>query len=140
MSSNAPEQMSFEIYERELINPLHGHALSPLEQYVASLLLDASSEKPIGTTEIIAHVKLSLDLKITRRVLSEVVRTLRKAHTFPIMSRRKQPAGYWWCQGKDEMIEFIETFKSQARDEMHTIGVMVRANYPELAGQLRLEM
>ena len=129
-----------QLFESELLNPMRGHELSPLEEFVGSLLLDASSEKPIYNAMIRQMVQASsLHQEISERTVKEIIRTLRKDHAFPIISRRKPPSGYWWCSSKREMEEFIEVFKSQALDELHTLSRIVKSNFPELAGQLRLE-
>jgi hypothetical protein len=39
----------------------------------------------------------------------------------------------------EEMTEFVESFKSQALDELHTLSKIVKHNYPALLGQLSLE-
>lgn len=133
--------LKHEIFERELASPLQGHALTRAEEFVANLLLAATSQQPIGIKRIVAESRVSESLARTldERTLKGIIRTLRKRHAFPIIARRMKPAGYWWCGSADEMEQFIESFKSQALDELHTIGRMVRHNYPELVGQLRLE-
>ena len=128
------------IFEYELLNPLRGHKLSELEEYVANLLLDASSEHPIGNEQICVSIKLRFKQAIGSRAVKGIIRTLRKDHAFPIIARRKKPNGYWWCASKREMEAFIESFRAQALDELHTLGRIVRENFPELAGQLRLEL
>ena len=133
------EQLKFGLFERELINPLHGHELTVLETYIAGLLLDASSERPIDNESIRACVHRAIGQQITSRTVKSVIRDLRRNHHFPIISRRKPPGGYWWCSSPSEMNEYIRTFRSQAVDELHTLSLIVRANYPELAGQLVLE-
>ena len=135
-----PEQIKFETYERELINPLRGHELTDLERYIASLLLDARSERPLGVAQIITHVEMALaGLRIDERKVKSVIRALRKSHAFPILSRKSKPSGYWWCDSVGEMQNYIEQWKAQPLDELHTLSVIVRQNYPALAGQLRLE-
>jgi len=136
----SPEQLKFEVYENELLNPLRGHKLTELESYVANLLLDARSDRPIENEMIRISIDLSMNRKVTDRTVKNIIRSLRKEHHFPIVSRRKQPAGYWWCSSKQEMLDYIETFKGQALDELHTLNRIVKANYPELAGQLRLDL
>lgn len=131
---------SGEIFEHELLNPLRGHELTELEKYIASLLLDANAEKPIGIEEIIVHVELQLHQSLSDRRVKQIIRALRKEHAFPILANRQRPSGYWWAGSKEEMEEFLESFLSQPRDEFHTASRMVKANYPELAGQLKLDL
>lgn len=128
------------IFESELLNPLRGHDLSEEEAYVANLLLDASSEKPMDNDSIRRALEMKFDRSCDARTIKKIIRTLRKEHAFPILARRIKPFGYWWCSSKLEMQEFIETFRSQALDELHTLSRIVKENFPELAGQLRLEM
>lgn len=132
------EQLKFELYEDALLNPLHGHELSELESFVASLLLEASSELPIGLKTIIFRISTHTAKQIDERKAKDIIRTLRRNHAFPILARRKQPAGYFWCASAEQMKEFIESFRSQALDELHTLSKIVKKNYPALAGQLKL--
>src|ERR687883_144323 len=104
------EQLKFKLYEDELLKPLRGHELSELESFVASLLLTASTHSPIGIADIIEAVKrntlVCLPGKTTKareRAVKKIIRTLRKDHTFPILSRKKKPTGYWWCASALEM-------------------------------------
>lgn len=125
--------------ETELFDPLEGRELTDLESYVASLLLSASAARPIGIREIVTHTRLALEQEIDERKVKKVIRELRREHGFPILARRKRPSGYWWCETADEMESFVSSFRSQAMDELVTISKMVKLNYPEIAGQLRLE-
>lgn len=141
--TQSAEQINFQSFESELINPLRGHKLAPLEEYVASLLLDASKERPIDNESIRCAIGLRLsEFHLRRapdqRTVKMIVRALRKDHSFPILASRKRPAGYWWCHSAEEMKDFVETFRSQALDELHTVSRMLRENFPALAGQLRL--
>lgn len=132
-------QHSAETFEHELLNPLRGHDLTPLESFVASLLLSASAEKPLDNAALRRAVKTQMSIDVGERVMKSVIRGLRKAHAFPIISRREKPAGYWWASSAEEFKGFIAVFQSQYKDEAHTLSRMIRENYPELAGQLRLE-
>jgi hypothetical protein len=139
MSGNASD-LKYEIFEYELFNPLRGHDLGELESYVANLLLSASSERPMDNEHIRISIQLRFEKEVDPRTVKKIIRALRKDHSFPIISRRKNPGGYWWCSSKSEMEAFIDTFKSQALDELHTLSRIVKENFPELAGQLRLEI
>jgi hypothetical protein len=137
--SAAAKQLAFpfEAFEEELLNPLNGVPLTDEESFVASLLLDATSEKPMKTEEIIERVADALGVRLSFRQLKIVIRSLRRNHAFPILSRRSKPAGLWWCQSPDEMKEFARLWQSQYFDEMRTLYVMMKHNYPRLAGQMR---
>jgi hypothetical protein len=134
-----PEQMKFRLFEEELLKPLRGHKLSDLEQFVASLLLTANTFEPIGIAEIIDAIETKTDKRISQRAVKDIIRTLRRDHTFPILARRTKPTGYWWCGSAAEMEAFIESFRAQALDELHTLSKIVRHNYPALQGQLNFE-
>jgi hypothetical protein len=133
------EEPKFELFEAELLAPLGGHGLSDVESFVASLLLDASRENPVGIRTIIERVLRVKGFDLSERKVKDIIRTLRKVHVFPILASRKLPAGYWWCKSAEEMDMFIESFKAQALDELHTLSKIVKHHYPELMGQLRIK-
>jgi len=132
--------LKFELFEQELLNPLAGHKLTNEEEFVANLLLDATAKLPIGITRIRREAaKGERGFHISERGVKDIVRTLRKVHGLPILSRRNKPSGYWWCGSEAEMKEYCERARSQPMDELHTLSKMVKQNYPALAGQLTLE-
>jgi hypothetical protein len=133
------EQMKFKLFEEELLKPLRGHELSDLEMFVASLLLTANTFQPIGISEIIDAIEAKDGRRVSQRTIKDIIRTLRKDHTFPILARRSKPTGYWWCGSAAEMEAFIESFRAQALDELHTLTRIVKHNYPALQGQLNFE-
>jgi len=133
-------QPKFLAFERELLNPLAGIALSGQELFIANLLLDATAALPIGISRIRHEAaKGEEGFIVDERQVKDIVRTLRKQHGLPILSRRRKPSGYWWCGSKEEMETYIAAARSQPLDELHTLSKMVKQNYPELAGQLNLE-
>lgn len=138
MSDKKQMAFPFQVYEEEILNPLNGVQLNDVEAFVANLLLDATSEKPMKTEKIIAAVADGLNTKLSFRQLKKIIRSLRVNHAFPILSRRAKPAGLWWCQSIDEMKEFSRLWQAQYFDEMRTLYLMMKHNYPRLAGQLRL--
>lgn len=139
-------QLSFEIYEREVLSPLAGHELTDLEQFIANLLLDASSEKPFSNEEIGVQVQLHFtsakDYKGERpneRTIKNIIRSLRRVHKFPIVARFEQkPYGYWWAQSAEEMLAYYKKAMGRLADELATIRGIIQVNYPEYAGQLTL--
>jgi len=131
--------LKFEAFEHELLNPLRGHALTDHESFVANLLLDASSHRPLKIRDIREAMHQSGISALSVRRVKQIVRALRKDHAFPILARRSEPAGFWWCASAAEMEAFIKVFRGQALDELHTLSKIVNENYPALAGQLRLE-
>lgn len=128
----------FEVFEEELANPLFGHQLSEVEAFISRLLLDASSEKPIQIREVISRVESSLGRRINEREVKDTVRSLRRNHAFPILSRRGAPAGYYWCSSTQEMKEFSRRWMASYFDEMVTLSIIVKHNFPRLAGQMRI--
>lgn len=133
-------QRKFGLFENELLNPLGDHSLSPAEEFVASLLLNATAQTPIGIKRIWREsVRAEGIPELNDRKVKAIVRLLKKHHGFPILSRRHAPAGYWWCASEAEMREYLEWARSQPLDELHTLSKMVKQNYPALAGQLSLD-
>ncbi len=133
------EQLKFELYEEEMLSPLGGHELTEMELFVAGLLLGASRENPVGIKAIIHQVNAHKGIPISERSVKKLIRALRKEHTFPIIASRQPPTGYWWCSSPEEMSEFIESFRAQALDELHTLSLIVRHNFPALSGQLNFQ-
>lgn len=133
------EDRNPKLFEDELLNPLYGHELSDMERFIADLLLNANRENPIGIRTIIHQVGIHKGIPLSERTVKSIIRALRKDHTFPIIASRKSPSGYWWCSSVEEMTEFIQSFKAQALDELHTLSQIVKHNFPALAGQLQFE-
>jgi hypothetical protein len=132
-------ELKFKTFEQELLNPLRGHSLKPNEEFIANTLLDASSERPMTIKDLRQAMHENGLSAVSNRMVKRIVRSLRSEHGFPILSRRGEPAGFWWCSSAEEMEGFIKLFRSQAMDELHTLSKMVKQNYPQLAGQLSLE-
>lgn len=130
----------FQVFEEELLNPLTSRHLTETEELIANLLLGATSEKPMKMAELISVCEDSLHKRLSERQIKIIIRNLRRDHAFPILTRRANPAGYWWCQSADEMKEFARLWQSQYFDEMMTLHIMMRRNYPRLAGQMRLPL
>ena len=120
-------------------DPLAGLKLSARERIIAERVMRATSSKPVRIKELRTELAFQ-GLQVSERTVKDIVRTLRKDHQLRILARREQPAGYYWCASVDEMKEFIAMFRSQALDELHSLSRVVKANYPELAGQLRIEI
>lgn len=140
MGEATTQQLSFpfHLFEEEVLNPLNGQQMTEQEIFIAGLILDASSEKPIKMDEIIERFAENYGESLSVRQLKIIVRSFRRDRAFPILSRRSAPAGYWWCQSVAEMKEFAQLWQSQYFDEMRTLYVMMKHNFPRLAGQLRL--
>lgn len=132
------DQLKFRLFERELIDPLRGHDLTETEKALADRLLEASSKVPIGITELIVWLAREGEREPNEREIKALIRSLRRDHHFPILSRKGKPAGYWWCEHQSEMEGWRRDFRSQALDELTTVSRIVRANYPALVGQLNL--
>lgn len=134
------KQMSFPffIFEEELLNPLNGQQMSAEETFIAQLILDGTSEKPVKMQRIIDEYEEVFGETISERQIKIIIRSFRRERAFPILTRRSKPAGYWWCQSVEEMKNFAQLWQSQYFDEMRTLYIMMKHNYPKLAGQLRL--
>ncbi|HQU82979.1 MAG TPA: hypothetical protein PKY59_07645 [Pyrinomonadaceae bacterium] len=128
----------FHVFEEEVLNPINGQQMSPEETFIAQMILDGTSEKPIKMQQIIDDYVDVFGEKLSERQLKIIIRSFRRDRAFPILSRRAAPAGYWWCQSVAEMKEFARLWQSQYFDEMRTLYVMMKHNFPQLAGQMRL--
>lgn len=133
------EQLKFILYESALVNPAGSRPLTVEEDIIIRRLLLATSQRPIRLVELIDHLYIQTGKHWSERQMKDAIRTLRREHAMPILSRRRPPAGLWWCSSADEMREFIATFQAQAIDELQTLRRIVHHNYPTLAGQLDLE-
>lgn len=120
-------------------HPLDGLILSERERAVAERVMRATSKQPVRIKDLRAELS-EKGLHASERTVKDIVRTLRKQHQLRILARREKPAGYFWCENVEQMKEFIAMFKSQALDELHSLSRVVKANYPELAGQLRFDV
>lgn len=130
-------ELKYELFEESLLNPLRGLKLTRDEEFIASMLLNATAAQPIG----IKHLRRALQdagSSLTEREVKDIVRTLRKRHELPILSRRKKGGGLWWCESEQQMKDYAEHARKQPLDELHTLSRIVKANYPRLAGQLSL--
>lgn len=64
-------EFPFDIFEEEMINPLNGIDLTENEEFVANLLLDATSEKPIKMAEIIVEALHKKTITLTDRMVRD---------------------------------------------------------------------
>lgn len=134
------ENLPFETFETEMIDPLKGIDLKDNELLVAGLILDAKSNAPIKMAEIAVAAWHQRTVNLTDRQIRTIVRSLRRNHGFPICTRKGAPAGYWWARTEAELEEFVNVWKSQYLDEAQTLHIMLKTNCPRLAGQMRLEL
>lgn len=139
MATTQPE-FPFEVFEEEMVNPLKGVELSEMELFIASLLLAATSAKPIKMAGIIEAVENARGVTLTNRQVRIIMRSLRRNHAFPICTRKGSPAGYYWGRSEKELEEFAGVWMAQYKDEAQTLHIMLKTNYPRLAGQMRLAL
>lgn len=141
MSTGLGEQLKFPfgLVAEEETDPVRGHQLSEIEKFIAYLLIEATSEKPMKTDQIIQRVKDQVNQRLDRRKVKIIIRNLRRLHAFPILTRRSNPAGYFWCKNQKEMEEFERMWLSQVTDELYTLQVLKKHNYPRMAKQLRFK-
>lgn len=132
--------LPFDVFEEELLAPIKGVELTEIETFVAGLLLRATSEVPIKQAAIIVTAQTQLNAALSERQVRKIVRGLRRDHGFPICTRKGDPAGYWWGRTEAELEEFVRVWQAQYLDEAQTLSMMLKTNYPRLAGQLRLAL
>jgi hypothetical protein len=125
----------FQVIEEEILNPISGYQMTEVESFVAELLLDATSEKPMKMKQIIDVLADAKHERVSERQMKIIIRTLRRDRGFPILTRRSRPAGYFWCRSVKEFKEFEAMWTKQTMDELTTLQLMKRRNYPKLAGQ-----
>lgn len=130
--------LPFEIFEEEILAPIKGVDLTDLEYFVAVKMLRATTDFPIKQQAIIHAARVERNVELSERQVRTIVHRLRNDHGFPICSRKRNPAGYWWGRTEAELEEFASVFIAQLTDEYHTVRKMLKTNYPRLAGQLRL--
>lgn len=128
----------YELFEQELLNPLRGRKLTREEELVAGMILNASAAQPIGIKRL-GRLLREAGSPASEREVKDIVRTLRKKHELPILSRRMKGGGLWWCENEEQMKEYVKHASKQPLDELHTLSRIVKANYPRLVGQLHLE-
>lgn len=137
--AEAQFELPYATFEEAVIKPWTGVDMTDGERFIAALILEATTAKPIKQAEIIERFELEMG-HISDRQVRAVVRNLRRMHGFPICTRKGSPAGYYWGRTEAEMEEFIKIWKAQFVDEITTLSIMIKKNFPRLAGQLRLEL
>lgn len=133
-------ELPYETFEQAVMKPWTGIEMTDAERFIAGLILEATTTRPIKQAEIIAAVTRDLNCGISERQVRAVVRNLRRMHGFPICTRKGSPAGYWWGRTEAELEEFVKVWQAQYLDEATTLHRMLKANYPRLAGQMRLAL
>lgn len=132
-------QLRFSVFEDELLNPLRGHELTPEEAFVANLLLDASATRPLNNEALRDLLRGRFCEEYSERELKALILSLRDGHSFPIVASKSKPFGYWWCRSAEEMREQWERVRGEAVGMLATWSRLIKAHFPELAGQLRLD-
>lgn len=140
VATDLQNELPYETFEEAVMKPWSGIEMTDAERFIAGLILEATTAKPIKQAEIITAVGLRLECKISDRQVRSIVRNLRRTHGFPICTRKGAPAGYWWGRTEAELEEFVNTWKAQYLDEIQTLYKMLTVNYPRLAGQLKLAL
>ncbi|HQZ81615.1 MAG TPA: hypothetical protein PLR83_00215 [Pyrinomonadaceae bacterium] len=128
-----------ETVEEEIINPASSVGLSNIEIVVVGRLLRATTTEPVKQRELIAEVTRESQTLLTNRTVRLMIRRFRRERGFPICSRKGFPAGYWWGRTEPEVEEFAKVFFAQIKDEASTVAIMLKKNYPRLAGQMTLD-
>lgn len=130
--------LPYETFEDEVIDPTSGIDLNEIEIVVAKHLLLATTSEPIRQKDLIAAVREERNVSLSERAVRVIIREFRRKRGFPICSRKGSPAGYWWGRTESEVEEFANVFLAQIKDEASTVAMMLRKNYPRLAGQMKL--
>jgi hypothetical protein len=82
---------------------------------------------------------LRAHLGINEREFKKFAETIRSDWRLPLISRREKGGGYWYAESAAEFNNWFRTMRGQAVRELATAYGMLRANYPELAGQHTLD-
>lgn len=130
-------ELKHELFEDSLLYPLRGLELTVVERFVAAMLLEAKAAEPIGIKRIRRALN-DMNMPRSERDIKDIIRTLRKTHRLPIISRRKDGGGFWWCENEEQMRQYFKHASHQPLDSIGTLYGMIRENYPKLAGQLDL--
>lgn len=118
-------------------DPLSDHTLNNVELIVARMIVSASRDTPVTITAIQDHLAQKQGLKPTARNIKRIIRELRHTHRLPIGASRDEPSGYWWPRNVEDWKELIVRLQAQPLDELTTLHRIIRANQPEMMGQLR---
>jgi hypothetical protein len=109
------------------------HFLHKQQFDLARLLCKATAKYPLGLNTLCAHLQLS------DRSVKGYIETLRSQWLLPIGSSKFPPSGYYWISSPDEFKQWLEAYLSQPKEEFRTAHRMLRANFPELAGQINFD-
>ncbi len=96
---------------------------------VMRFLIHGTSQMPITSAYI--EELLSVD----RRTVARLIALLKQDWRLPIVSRRKEPNGYWLAQTLVEFEENERPFRNQALTTLKLSWKVRKANFPEFAGQ-----
>lgn len=95
----------------------------------ARALVRATALRPVRNTT------LGMFLGVNERQVKDTIKTLRDDWKLPIGSLREPPYGYYWISTPEEFLAWFEPMRSQAFSELRTAYRLMRAHYPQLAGQ-----
>lgn len=77
-------ELPYTTIEEAVMKPWTGIDMTKAETYVAGLILEATSDRPIKQADVIDRVHFGLECKVTPRQIRAIVRNLRRVHGFPI--------------------------------------------------------
>ena len=132
-------QLKFEIFEDERLKPIKGKKLSPVEEFTCQLLLKACKERPVTNQAIREILKGRFYQDFTERGIKDLILSLRESHVLPIAGSKEPPFGYWWINSPEEMKAQWERVRSENIKPLAVWSHIIKENFPELAGQLRLD-
>jgi hypothetical protein len=99
----------------------------------ARCLVRATPQTPISLTALCQHLSAS------DRTVKSFIESARNEWHLPIGANRNFPSGYYWIETPEQMKAWIREFSAQPLKELQTLHGVVKANFPELAGQINLD-
>lgn len=117
------------VYERIAANKL----INKQQFDFARALVKSTVNNPVPLQILMRHFDTS------DRTIKSYIESLRTEWLLPIGSSKFPPSGYYWIYTAEEFKAWLEAYLSQPREEFRTAYRMLRANFPELAGQIKFD-
>ncbi len=103
--------------------------IDPVMLQIARVLTRFTTRAPVSREMLECHFRLN------KRTVLKIVEGLRKDWLFPVGSRRSGPSGLWVIVSAEDFLRWHHRFRRQPLTELTTAYRLMRANFPELAGQ-----
>lgn len=117
------------LWDRFVYREVANKSLVPMTIAIGRVLTHYRSEMPCPREALEGYFDLS------ERMVKKRIEELRKEWLLPIGSRKDEPHGYWFISTAAEFLEWHRRYRAQAMTEITTGYAVMRANFPELAGQ-----